>query len=165
MRWMLENPGYEIDDRRQEVTGDLYGGESSYLTNNRTLDTIMPLLFQYGLRNLECTELQTTLEQVKQVQACRGVFWENSAPDSRSSCARDDLAWNLLSIDELCGYSPYDGFEHGRFPVAARQADIALIRRAIQFCLKEIDENEMTIFVRATVNELHSLMELLNASG
>lgn len=164
MRWLLESPGYDIDDRRHEVVGDLLKGEAPYLINSRTLTTAALALAHYEDLPAQEDAVRQLRSETKETRAGEGVFWSRSAPEVPFTVSKPVWVWRKMTSTELSKYSPWDGYVDGSFPLALKSDDTNLFLEAVAFCANQPDQWEMEIFVDATTSSLLSLMQTLEAS-
>lgn len=165
MRWLLENPGYEVDDRRDEVVGDILEYEVPYLTDSATLITIHRVVAECASRPESSGEFSLLEKELGEARMSMGIFWEDSAPEYRSKNRPHQWVFSKISSRQLGEYHASGGYSTGVFPVALSDRDYRLVRKAADFCAGAEDQWEMQIFVSATHDELLALAHTLGNAG
>ncbi|GAA3276790.1 hypothetical protein [Paenarthrobacter aurescens] len=156
MRWILEEPGYEVDDRREEVLQECPPGRFLIGTTPQPLVALANCLYEASATAVDRARFADARNALRRVQEHAGPFWLENPHGSFSS--QKPLMWRSVELQEKELIDLFDCYEEGWFPVTVDDGETDVFRAAISAVLRTIDNEELVSRIDATETQLRELV-------
>lgn len=159
MRWILEEPGYEVEDRREEVLQECPPGHFLIGTSPQTIVALANCLNEASATAVDRARFAVARDALRRVQEQAGPFWMENPRGSFSS--EKPLMWRSMELQGKEFIDLFDCYEEGWFPVAVNDGETDVLRAAISVVLRTIDNEELVSRVDATETQLRELLHYI----
>jgi|GEM_PF-6595523 len=156
MRWILEEPGYGVEDRREEVLQECPPGHFLIGTSPQTIVALANCLNEASATALDRARFAVARDALRRVQEQAGSFWMENPHGSFSS--EKPLMWRSMELQSKELIDLFDCYEKGWFPVAVANGETDVLRTAILAVLRIIENEELVSRVDATETQLRELL-------